>query len=89
MNETLEVLIHEVNEEIEDCKKQIKACKRDSKTLLKTKDDVANVLIGDYVIDDNINRIIELKDSLDERVYKLKKIKYRLDVAKRMMNELN
>lgn len=89
MNETLEVLIHEVDEEIEDCKKQIKACKRDSKILLKTKDDVANVLIGDYVIDDNINRIIELKDSLDERVYKLKKIKYRLGVAKRMMNELN
>lgn len=89
MNETLEVLIHEVNEEIEDCKKQIKACKIDTKILLKTKDDVANILIADYVIDDNINRIMNLKDSLDERLYRLKKIKYRLDVAKRMVNELN
>lgn len=88
MNETLEVLIHEVDEEIEDCKKQIKACKRDTKTLLKTKDDVANVLIGDYVIDDNINRIIDLKDNLDERLYKLKKIKYRLDVAMKMLQEI-
>lgn len=88
MNETLEVLIHEVDQEIEDCKKQIKACKRDTKTLLKTKDDVANVLIGDYVIDDNINRIIDLKDNLDERLYKLKKIKYRLDVAMKMLQEI-
>lgn len=88
MEETLEVLIHEVDEEIEDCKKQIKACKRDTKTLLKTKDDVANVLIGDYVIDDNINRIIELKDNLDERLYKLKKIKYRLGVAMKMLQEI-
>lgn len=88
MNETLEVLIHEVDEEIEDCKKQIKACKRDTKTLLKIKDDVANVLIGDYVIDDNINRIIDLKDNLDERLYKLKKIKYRLDVAMKILQEI-
>ena len=89
MNETLEVLINEVNEEIEDCKKQIKHCKKDTNTLLKTKDNVVNVIIDDFVLDDNINRIMELKDNLDERLYKLKKIKYRLDVAKRMMNELN
>lgn len=89
MNETLEVLIHEVNEEIEQCKDKIRDCKKDAKRLIKTKNDIIETGIDDFIFDDNIARIMNLKDSLDERLYRLKKIKYRLDVAKRMIQELN
>lgn len=87
--ELLNLLAQKIEFQIQQCNEQIKTCKKDAKKLLKAKDDIIETGIDDYVFDDNIARIMNLKDNLDEKMYKLKKIKYRLDVAKRMFEELN
>lgn len=89
MEETLEVLIHEVDEEIEQCKDKIRDCKKDTKKLLKAKNEIIETGIDDYVFEDKINYLNDVKEKLENRLLRLKKIKYRLDVAKRMMQELN
>lgn len=88
MNETLEVLLHEVNEEIDCTKNRIKLAKIDIKKLIKSKDGAIEAGIDDYVFEDKINYLYDIKEKLENRLLRLKKIKYRLDVAKKMLQEI-
>ena len=88
MNETLEVLLHEVNEEIDYTKNRIKLAKIDIKKLIKSKDGAIEAGIDDYVFEDKINYLYDIKEKLENRLLKLKKIKYRIDVAKKMLQEI-
>lgn len=88
MNETLEVLMYEVDVQIEECKDLLKDAKHDIKKLEKSKADVLETGIADYVFDDNINRILALKEKLEKRLNVLKKVKYRLVVSERMLKSL-
>ena len=88
MNETLEVLIHEVNEEIDYTKNRIKLAKIDIKKLIKSKDGAIEAGIDDYVFEEKIDYITEQREKLENRLLKLKKIKYRLDVAMKMLQEV-
>lgn len=84
----LGLLIDKIEWEIIQCKDSIKSAKHDIKKLEKTKVDVIETGISDYVFDDNINRLLALKEKLEKRVNVLKKIKYRLVVAERMIKSL-
>lgn len=89
MEETLEVLIHEVNQEIEQCKDKIRDNKKDTRKLLRSKDGAIEAGIDDYVFEDKINYLHDVREKLNNRLDTLKKIKYRLDVAIKMLKELN
>lgn len=85
----LGLLIDKIEYQITINKNNLKRTKHDIKKLEKSKADVLEVGIADYVFDDNINCALGVKETLEKRINVLKKVKYRLDVAKRMMNELN
>ena len=88
MLETLEKLKREVQEEIDNTKEKIKLAKIDIKKLEKSKDGAIEAGIDDYVFEDKINYLYDIKEKLENRLLKLKKIKYRLDVAKKMLQEI-
>ena len=89
MLEATEKARNEVQAEIDYTKDRIKLAKIDIKKLIKSKDGAIEAGIDDYVFEDKINYINDIKEKLENRLFKLKKIKYRLDVAKRMLQELN
>lgn len=89
MLEALEKARNEVQAEIDYCKDRIKLANHDIKKLIKSKDGAIEAGIDDYVFDDKINYITDIKEKLQIRLLRLKKIKYRLDVAKKMFEELN
>lgn len=89
MLEALEKARNEVQGEIDYCKECIKLAKHDVKKLTKSKAGALEAGIDDYVFDDKIKYKTDIKEKLESRVFKLKKIKYRLDVAKKMLDELN
>ena len=89
MLEATEKARNEVQTEIDYTKDRIKLAKIDIKKLIKSKDGAIEAGINDYVFEDKINYINDIKEKLENRLFKLKKIKYRLDVAKRMLQELN
>lgn len=84
----LGLLIDKVEYQITINKNNLKVAKHDIKKLEKSKADVLETGIADYVFDDNINRILSLKEKLEKRINVLKKIKYRLVVAERMIKSL-
>ena len=85
----LNLLIDKVECEIIQCKDSIKYAKHDIKKLLKSKDGAIEAGIDDFVFEDKINYLNDIKEKLENRIYKLKKIKYRLDIAKKMIEDLN
>lgn len=84
----LGLLIDKIEYEIIQCKETIKNAKHDIKRLEKSKADVLETGIDDYVFDEKIKHISEIKEKLEKRINVLKKIKYRLVVAERMIKSL-
>ena len=58
------------------------------KKLIKSKDGAIEAGIDDYVFEDKIDYITAQREKLEIRLLKLKKIKYRLDVAMKMLQEV-
>lgn len=84
----LGLLIGKVEDEIIQCKDSLKYAKHDIKRLEKSKADVLETGIDEYVFDEKIKHISEIKEKLEKRLNVLKKIKYRLVVAERMIKSL-
>ena len=84
----LGLLIGKIEDEIIQCKDSLKYAKHDIKRLEKSKADVLETGIDDYVFDEKIKYISEIKEELEKRLNVLKKIKYRLVVAERMIKSL-
>ena len=84
----LGLLIDKVEYQITINKNNLKVAKHDIKKLEKSKADVLETGIADYVFDDNINRILALKEKLEKRINVLKKVKYRLVVSENMIKSL-
>lgn len=84
----LGLLIDKIEYEINQCKDSLKSAKHDIKKLEKSKADIIKTGIADYVFDDKIISIMEKQEELEKRLNVLKKIKYRLVVAERMIKSL-
>ena len=84
----LGLLIGKIEDEIIQCKDSLKYAKHDIKRLEKSKADVLETGIEEYVFDEKIKHISEIKEKLEKRINVLKKIKYRLVVAERMIKSL-
>ena len=84
----LGLLIDKIEYEIVQCKDLLKYAKHDIKKLKKSKADVLETGIDDFVFDDKINSITGIKEKLEKRINVLKKIKYRLVVSERMIKSL-
>lgn len=84
----LGLLIDKIEYEITINKVNLKATKHDIKKLEKSKADLLETGIGDYVFDNKINSVIYVKETLEKRINVLKKIKYRLVVSERMLKSL-
>ena len=84
----LALLIDKIEYQIVTNKDNLKAAKHDIKKLEKSKADVVETGIDDYVFDEKIKHISEIKEKLEKRINVLKKIKYRLVVAERMIKSL-
>lgn len=84
----LGLLIDKIEYEIIQCKDSLKSAKHDIKKLEKSKADLLETGIGDYVFDNKISSVIYVKETLEKRINVLKKIKYRLVVSERMFKSL-
>ena len=84
----LGLLIGKIEDEIIQCKDSLKYAKHDIKRLEKSKADVLETGIDEYVFNEKIKHISEIKEKLEKRINVLKKIKYRLVVAERMIKSL-
>ena len=84
----LALLIDKIEYQIVTNKDKLKSAKHDIKRLEKSKADVLETGIADYVFDDKIISIMEKQEELEKRINVLKKIKYRLVVAERMIKSL-
>lgn len=84
----LGLLIDKIEYEIIQCKNTLKSTKHDIKKLEKSKADMIETGIADYVFDDKIISKMELQEELEKRINVLKKIKYRLVVSERMLKSL-
>lgn len=84
----LGLLIDKIEYQITVNKDNLKACKHDIKKLEKSKAELLETGIDDFVFDDKINRILDLKEKLEKRMNILAKIKYRLVVSERMLKSL-
>ena len=84
----LGLLIDKIEYEIIQCKDKLKMAKHDIKKLEKSKADVVETGIDDFVFDDKINYITDIKEKLEKRINVLRKIKYRLVVSERMLKSL-
>ena len=82
------LLIGKIEDEIIQCKDSLKYAKHDIKRLEKSKADVLETGIEEYVFDEKIKHISEIKEKLEKRINVLKKIKYRLVVSERMLKSL-
>ena len=84
----LALLIDKIEYQIVTNKDKLKLAKHDIKKLEKSKGDMIKTGIADYVFDDKIISIMEIQEELEKRLNVLKKIKYRLVVAERMIKSL-
>ena len=84
----LGLLIDKIEYQITINKEDLKVAKHHFKKLEKSKADVLETGIADYVFDDNLNRITSVKEKLEKRINVLKKVKYRLVVSERMLKSL-
>lgn len=88
VQDLISLLIDKIEYQIKINKDNLKVAKHDIKKLEKTKNDILETGIADYVFDDNINRITVVKEKLEKRIDVLKKVKYRLVVSERMIKSL-
>lgn len=88
MLEKLELLKIEVEQEIERVKEQLKVSKTDIKKLENGKKVAVDIGVDVNQIDERINFTNEFIVNLNKRVSVLKKVKYRLEIAEKMLHEI-
>ena len=88
MLEKLELLKIEVEQEIERVKEQLKVSKTDIKKLENGKKVAVDIGVDVNQIDERINSTNILIINLNYRVSVLKKVKYRLEIAEKMLYEI-
>ena len=88
MLEKLELLKIEVEQEIERTKEQLKVSKADIKKLENGKKVAVDIGVDVNQIDERINFTNDFIVNLNKRVSVLKKVKYRLEIAEKMLHEI-
>lgn len=88
MLENLELLKIEVEQEIESVKEQLKVSKADVKKLENGKKVAVDIGVDVNQIDERLNFTNEFIVNLSKRVSVLKKVKYRLEIAEKMLHEI-
>ena len=88
MIENLELLKIEVEQEIERVKEQLKVSKTDIKKLENGKKVAVEIGVDVNQIDERISCTNHLIINLNNRVSVLKKVKYRLEIAEKMLHEI-
>lgn len=88
MLEKLQLLKIEVEQEIERVKEQLKVSKTDIKKLENGKKVAVEIGVDINQIDERINSTNILIINLNYRVSVLKKVKYRLEIAEKMLYEI-
>ena len=88
MLEQLKLLKIEVEQEIETIKEQLKFSKADVKKLENGKKVVVDIGVDVNQIDKRISSTNHLIINLNNRVSVLKKVKYRLEIAEKMLHEI-
>lgn len=88
MLEKLQLLKIEVEQEIERVKEQLKVSKTDIKKLENGKKVAVDIGVDVNQIDERINTTNILIINLNYRVSVLKKVKYRLEIAEKMLYEI-
>lgn len=88
MLEKLKLLKIEVEQEIERVKEQLKVSKTDIKKLENGKKVAVDIGVDVKQIDERINSTNILIINLNYRVSVLKKVKYRLEIAEKMLYEI-
>lgn len=88
MLEKLELLKIEVEQEIESVKEQLKVSKTDNKKLENGKKVAVEIGVDVNQIDERISCTNHLIINLNNRVSVLKKVKYRLEIAEKMLHEI-
>lgn len=88
MLEALEKARNEVQAEIDYTKDRIKLAKIDIKKLIKSKDGAIEAGIDDYVFEEKIDYITGQREKLVNRLEVLKKVKYRIEVSIKMLQEI-
>lgn len=84
----LGLLIDKIEYQIKINKDNLKVAKHSIKKLEKSKADLSETGISDYVFDDDINGLLGVKETLEKRINVLKKVKYRLVVSERMLKSV-
>ena len=82
------LLIDKIEYQIKINKDNLKVVKHNLKKLEKSKTDLLETGIDDYVFDDKITCITGRIDELEKIINVLKKIKYRLVISEKMLNSL-
>ena len=88
MLEKLQLLKIEVEQEIESVKEQLKVSKTDIKKLENGKKVAVDIGVDVNQIDERISCTNHLIINLNNRVSVLKKVKYRLEIAEKMLHEI-
>lgn len=88
MLEKLQLLKIEVEQEIESVKEQLKVSKTDIKKLENGKKVAVEIGVDVNQIDERISCTNHLIINLNNRVSVLKKVKYRLEIAEKMLHEI-
>lgn len=88
MLEKLQLLKIEVEQEIESVKEQLKVSKTDIKKLENGKKVAVEIGVDVNQIDERITCTNNLIINLNNRVSVLKKVKYRLEIAEKMLHEI-
>lgn len=88
MLEKLELLKIEVEQEIESVKEQLKVSKTDVKKLENGRKVAVDIGVDVNQIDERINFTNDFIVNLNNRVSVLKKVKYRLEIAEKMLHEI-
>lgn len=88
MLEKLELLKIEVEQEIESVKEQLKVSKTDIKKLENGRKVAVDIGVDVNEIDKRISSTIHFIGNLNNRVSVLKKVKYRLEIAEKMLHEI-
>lgn len=88
MLEKLQLLKIEVEQEIESVKEQLKVSKTDIKKLENGKKVAVEIGVDVNQIDERISCTNHLIINLNNRVSVLKKVKYRLEIAEKMLNKI-
>lgn len=88
MLEKLQLLKIEAEQEIESVKEQLKVSKTDIKKLENGKKVAVEIGVDVNQIDERITCTNNLIINLNNRVSVLKKVKYRLEIAEKMLHEI-